>query len=92
MHAITTGRALTIDASGPLITRTYAPAGLVHADCMGGRDDSGDLLLEAASDIVSNSANRGQRHGFLGVDEVRHVERLIGHLKQAPATLGFPEN
>lgn len=92
VHAITTGRALTIDASGPLVTRTYAPAGLVHADCIGRRDDSGDLLLEAASDIVSNSTNRGQRHGFLGIDEVRHVERLIGHLKQAPATLGFPEN
>ncbi|HEX8611205.1 MAG TPA: hypothetical protein VF800_07940 [Telluria sp.] len=89
VHAITTERALTIDASGPLITRIYAPAGLVHADCIGRRGDSGDLLLEAASDVVSNSANRLQRHGFLGIDEVRHVERLIGHLKQAPVRPSF---
>lgn len=89
VHAITTGRALTIDASGPLITRTYAPAGLVHADCLGGRDDSGDLLLEPASEVLSNSANRVQRYGFLGIDEVRHVERLIGHLKQTPVRPSF---
>ncbi|MDM5177890.1 hypothetical protein PO883_11875 [Massilia sp. DJPM01] len=89
VHAITSGRALTIDASGPLVTRTYAPAGLVHADCIGGRADSGDLLLEPASEVMSRSGNCLQRYGFLGIDEVRHVERLIGHLKQAPVRPSF---
>ncbi len=85
VHAITTERALTIDTRGPVLTRTYAPAGLVHVRCAGGPGDSGDLLLEAAFDDNTPLASQPHRHGFMGIGEVRHVERLIGHLKQAPA-------
>lgn len=89
VHAITTERALTIDANGPLITRIYTPAGLMHAVCIGRRNDSGDLLLEAVSEEMSSHVHCFQRHGFLGIDEVRHVERLIGHLMQAPVRPSF---
>lgn len=85
VHAITTERALTIDTRGPVVTRTYAPAGLVHVRCAGGPDDSGDLLLDAAFDNNTLLASQLHRHGFMGIGDVRHVERLIGHLKQAPA-------
>ncbi|NHZ44992.1 hypothetical protein [Massilia aquatica] len=85
VHAITTERALSIDTRGPVLTRTYAPAALVHVRCAGGPDDSGDLLLEPAFDNNTPIASQLHRHGFMGIGDVRHVERLIGHLKQAPA-------
>lgn len=85
LHAITTRRALTIDVAGPLRTCTYAPAALVHARCTDGRNDSGDLLLEAEGDERAPIDTLLYRHGFMGIGDVRHVERLIGHLAQAPA-------
>lgn len=85
VHAITTERALTIDSGAPLVTRTYAPAGLVHACCSAGAGDSGDLLLDAAVDSRTPFEPRWYRQGFMGIGEVRHVERLIGHLAQSPA-------
>lgn len=85
VHAITSARALTIAMNGPLVVRTYAPAGLVHALCADGAHDSGDLLLEAGFGDTTPIETQLHRHGFMGIDEVRHVERLIGHLKQAPA-------
>ncbi|NHZ93195.1 hypothetical protein F2P45_29905 [Massilia sp. CCM 8733] len=85
VHAITSARALTIDINGPLVVRTYAPAGLLHALCAEGPGESGDLLLEAGFDEHTGIETQLHRHGFMGIDEVRHVERLIGHLKQAPA-------
>lgn len=86
VHAITNERALTIDTSGPLITRTYAPAGLVDAHCADGPGDSGDLLLDPGFDKRKALESHLHRHGFMGIGEVRHVERLIGHLKRTPAT------
>lgn len=85
LHAITSERALTIDTAGPLIIRTYAPAGLVHACCRAGPGGSGDLVLDAGVDSRTPAEPLLYRHGFMGIGEVRHVERLIGHLKQAPA-------
>lgn len=85
VHAITTERALTIDSGAPFITRTYAPAGLVHARCSAASGESGDLLLDAGVDSRTPLEPRWYRHGFMGIGEVRHVERLIGHLTQAPA-------
>lgn len=84
VHAITTERALSIDVSFPPLTRSYAPAGLVHARCTGGPGDSGDLVLEAGFDRRTPIEARLYRHGFMGIAQVRHVERLIGHLAQAP--------
>ncbi|RSZ58223.1 hypothetical protein HF313_00540 [Massilia atriviolacea] len=86
VHAITTARALTIDLNGAPLVRTYAPAGLVHARCADGPGGSGDLRLEASAGHAIPIERQVHRHGFMGIDKVRHVEGLIGHLKQAPAT------
>jgi hypothetical protein len=85
VHAITTERALSIDVSGPLAVLSYAPAGLVHARCGAASGESGDLLLGAVFERRTPLEHRLYRHGFMGIARVRHVERLIGHLRQAPA-------
>jgi hypothetical protein len=82
-YALTDRRAIVWEAGsfGSLEVRSYGPAELSKIRRTEYADGSGDLVFEDVITIGPGSgrypATTRQRHGFMGIDQVRQVEELL---------------
>lgn len=82
-YALTDRRAILWEAGffGSVEVRSYRPANLTKMVRRDHADGSGDLVFEERIRVQYNTSSRGTvgsfDHGFLGIDNVREIERLL---------------
>jgi hypothetical protein len=86
IYAITNVRALTIEGRKTITTKSYLPADLAALEKTVHQDGSGDLILRTEHYRDSDGDKQKRTEGFSDIENVRHVEKLLESLAQAPAT------
>ena len=80
IYAITDQRAISIDGAKASAVKSYLPRDIGKVKRAEHEDGSGDLVLVIEHYRDSDGDQRTREHGFIAIDNVRHVEHLIESL------------
>lgn len=82
IYAVTNKRALSIEGAKSFTVKSYWPADLSGTARKENPDGSGDLILHTEHYRDSDGDRRSREHGFLSIQNVREVERLVEALRR----------
>jgi len=83
IYAITNERAIAIEGSRSITVVSYGPEDIVSFERTEHQDGSGDLILVSENYKDSDGDRQTRKRGFLAIDNVRKVARLIEVLQAA---------
>lgn len=90
IYAITNRRALTIAGIRSITVQSFLPADLAGMTKVLGAGGSGDLVLRIEHYRDGDGDERTREQGFLSVDDVLHVKRLLVDLMRGTQSMAAP--
>lgn len=89
VYVITDRRVIQIESRRHLAVNSYLPAELLKLECRESKDGSGDIIF-CQTQRKQNGKQQASKEGFLCIDSVRKVERLLSALAMKSSAASSP--